>query len=224
MASAGRILIMPKGSYDSSVTYEMLDLVKHNGTSWIAKKTSVGIEPSESNGEYWQNFIDFDETDYTNKRVPSAENNTVDPNITTLARVRTMHEHCPTPDTFYVIDTIFVDGTDGIYSKFQIARCEQNCVFIRSKPYDSDWEKWDEVAMGGGVTLDYDPSGLDYIEQTFNVGHPETVKMFANVVGSTELYVIGVNIVTTTESSVTVRFLLNKATTGVVSLRIGYSY
>lgn len=67
MASAGRILIMPKGSYDSTVTYEMLDLVKHNGTSWLARKTSVGIEPSETNSEYWQDMFDFQET--TSKEV-----------------------------------------------------------------------------------------------------------------------------------------------------------
>ena len=57
MASAGRILIIPKGNYDSSVTYEMLDMVLHNGTSWLAKKTVVGIEPSEINIEYWHKII-----------------------------------------------------------------------------------------------------------------------------------------------------------------------
>lgn len=60
MTSAGRILIMPKGDYDSSATYEMLDLVKHNGTSWVAKKTAVGIEPSDANSEYWQNMFSQD--------------------------------------------------------------------------------------------------------------------------------------------------------------------
>jgi hypothetical protein len=55
MATAGRILIIPKGNYDASATYEMLDLVNHNGISWIAKKTSVGITPSE--GEYWQALL-----------------------------------------------------------------------------------------------------------------------------------------------------------------------
>ena len=58
MASAGRILIMPKGDYDSSVTYEILDLVKHNGTSWLAKKEVTGIEPTVENSEYWQNMFD----------------------------------------------------------------------------------------------------------------------------------------------------------------------
>ena len=53
MASAGRILIMPKGNYDSSVTYEMLDLVFNKGASWLAKKTVVGIEPSDDTSEHW---------------------------------------------------------------------------------------------------------------------------------------------------------------------------
>ena len=57
MASAGRILIMPKGNYDASTTYEMLDLVYYNETSWLAKKTVVGIEPSDASSEYWHKVI-----------------------------------------------------------------------------------------------------------------------------------------------------------------------
>ncbi len=59
MASAGRILIMPKGEWNTETEYEMLDLVNHNGTSWLAKKVSVNIEPSDANSEYWQNMFDF---------------------------------------------------------------------------------------------------------------------------------------------------------------------
>ena len=55
MAVAGRILIMPKGEYNPNTTYEMLDVVNHNGISWICKKTSVGITPSE--GEHWQALL-----------------------------------------------------------------------------------------------------------------------------------------------------------------------
>ena len=51
MSSAGRILIIPRWDYDKTETYEMLDLVNYNEVSWLAKKTVVGIEPSE--GEYW---------------------------------------------------------------------------------------------------------------------------------------------------------------------------
>ena len=57
MASAGRILIMPKGEWNAETTYEMLDLVCHNGKSWLAKKDVVGIEPSEANEEYWHDLI-----------------------------------------------------------------------------------------------------------------------------------------------------------------------
>ena len=59
MASAGRILIIPKGNYDSSATYEMLDLVNYNGTSWLAKKTVIGIEPSDANSEYWHKMFNI---------------------------------------------------------------------------------------------------------------------------------------------------------------------
>lgn len=58
MAVAGRILIMPKGEYDASATYQMLDLViDANGQSWLAKKTVTGIAPSAETSEYWHPFI-----------------------------------------------------------------------------------------------------------------------------------------------------------------------
>lgn len=57
MADAGRILIIPRGDYNANSTYEKLDLVKHKGTSWLAKKNVTGIEPTE--GEYWQKIFDL---------------------------------------------------------------------------------------------------------------------------------------------------------------------
>ena len=64
MASAGRILIMPKGEYNAETEYEMLDMVHYNGTSWLAKQTAKGIEPSDANSEYWQNVFAMSPTDY----------------------------------------------------------------------------------------------------------------------------------------------------------------
>lgn len=55
MATAGRILIIPKGEYDASAKYEMLDLVNYSGIPYLAKKTSVGIAPT--NEEYWHPMI-----------------------------------------------------------------------------------------------------------------------------------------------------------------------
>ena len=62
MASAGRILIMPKGNYNSETEYEMLDLVFYDGASWVAKKSVVGITPSESSSDYWMKMCEADLT------------------------------------------------------------------------------------------------------------------------------------------------------------------
>ena len=54
MASAGRVLIIPRGVYDNNVTYNMLDLVSLNYISYIAKKTVMGISPADdTTEEYW---------------------------------------------------------------------------------------------------------------------------------------------------------------------------
>lgn len=57
MTSAGRILIMPKGSWNTKTEYDMLDLVEHKNRAWLAKKGCVGIEPSDANGEYWHDMF-----------------------------------------------------------------------------------------------------------------------------------------------------------------------
>ena len=54
-ASAGRIMILPKGNWDDKTSYQMLDLVNSNMQSYIAKKTSIGVEPgADTDEEYWQ--------------------------------------------------------------------------------------------------------------------------------------------------------------------------
>lgn len=70
MAIAGRILIMPKGDWNSETTYEMLDLVRHNGTSWLAKSESIAVEPTEANSAYWQNM--FDAEAFVDARIEAA--------------------------------------------------------------------------------------------------------------------------------------------------------
>ena len=50
--SAGRVLIIPKGEYNASTTYSMLDLVTYHGSSYVCKQTSTGNLPT--NTTYWQ--------------------------------------------------------------------------------------------------------------------------------------------------------------------------
>lgn len=78
MISAGRVLIMPKGEYDATATYGMLDLVSYNGSSYVAKKSTTGNLPT--NTTYWQlsayggnasnmaaNFAPIETTDYATR-------------------------------------------------------------------------------------------------------------------------------------------------------------
>lgn len=76
MASAGRILIIPKGNYNAETKYEMLDLVFHNGTSWLAKKDAVGIEPSDSEESkvYWFKMCESTDITVLEQRIAAIEN------------------------------------------------------------------------------------------------------------------------------------------------------
>lgn len=53
-ASAGRVLLIPKGDWNAETTYTGLDWVRHNGVSWVCKNTCTNIEPTEANSDNWQ--------------------------------------------------------------------------------------------------------------------------------------------------------------------------
>lgn len=59
MISAGRVLIVPRGEWDENTTYHMLDLVNRNGYAYLAKRTVIGIEPSDDYPDYWHNMLDI---------------------------------------------------------------------------------------------------------------------------------------------------------------------
>lgn len=53
-ASAGRVLLIPKGDWNPNTTYTGLDWVRHNGAAWVCKNTCTNIEPTLENINYWQ--------------------------------------------------------------------------------------------------------------------------------------------------------------------------
>lgn len=53
-ASAGRVLLIPKGDWNADTTYTGLDWVRHNGAAWVCKNTCTNIEPTEANSDNWQ--------------------------------------------------------------------------------------------------------------------------------------------------------------------------
>lgn len=57
MVNAGRILIMPRGDWNSQDTYDMLDLVSYNSVAYLARQQSVGVNPAtDTSYTYWQPF------------------------------------------------------------------------------------------------------------------------------------------------------------------------
>ncbi len=52
MNDAGRIGFVIKGEYNNTETYDFLDVVYYNNSSYVAKKLTVGNPPADNN-EYW---------------------------------------------------------------------------------------------------------------------------------------------------------------------------
>ena len=51
----GKVLLTPKGDYNNDTTYEVLDVVSYNGSSFAAKQSTQGHTPTGlSNDPYWQ--------------------------------------------------------------------------------------------------------------------------------------------------------------------------
>lgn len=48
----GKVAITPKGEYSNATTYQLLDLITYDGSSYLALKETTGNLPT--NNEYWQ--------------------------------------------------------------------------------------------------------------------------------------------------------------------------
>ena len=57
-ADAGRVALIPKGEWSSVGEYEILDVVSHNGSLYIAKQDSVNHEPIGKTDDYWMLGVD----------------------------------------------------------------------------------------------------------------------------------------------------------------------
>ena len=67
MNDAGRIGFVIRGDYNSVDAYDFLDVVYYNGSSYVAKKNTIGNEPNRNN-DFWHIFAEgADEGDYVLK-------------------------------------------------------------------------------------------------------------------------------------------------------------
>lgn len=55
MAIAGRVAIVPRGAWAEETPYVKLDAVNYQGSSYVAKKSSVGVLPTDE--EYWMLMV-----------------------------------------------------------------------------------------------------------------------------------------------------------------------
>lgn len=83
-AVAGRILIIPKGTYVAGTTYNMLDLVKYNAKSFLAKRTNTNVTPVD--GADWMELTNDGVTSF-NGRTGAVSPANGDYNMTNLGDV-----------------------------------------------------------------------------------------------------------------------------------------
>lgn len=57
----GPVGLNPVGEYQENTSYERLDLVSHNGSSYVALKETLGHEVTDT--EYWQRIADGEHGD-----------------------------------------------------------------------------------------------------------------------------------------------------------------
>lgn len=58
-AVAGKVMIRPRGDYDSSAVYDKLDLVRYDNRPWLCCRNNlIGIAPKHNDQENWMNIID----------------------------------------------------------------------------------------------------------------------------------------------------------------------
>lgn len=82
MVNAGRVLIIPKGTWSNLQNYKMLDLVSLDGVAYLARAASVGQNPStDTSMTYWQPFGTASEIATTSKPglvMPDGQTITID--------------------------------------------------------------------------------------------------------------------------------------------------
>lgn len=93
MATAGRVAMIPKGDYNASTAYQMLDVVRYNNKTYIAKKATTGNLPTDTT--YWmlstENIVDTELSNtsgnaVSNKAVKDALDNIQTTSICTLSQ------------------------------------------------------------------------------------------------------------------------------------------
>lgn len=151
MEIVGKIVLMPKGDYDPNKTYEHLDWVRYNGSSWVCKQdNTIGVTPSEGtiwtclaeNGADGQDGQAGDSLTATHSKSGTTTTVVIE-NATTGAVI----------DTFDIEDGASGSGTGDMVSS----------DFVGSGATTSVW-KAEHLVKSDGSLISGDDVGSDYID------------------------------------------------------------
>jgi hypothetical protein len=156
---------VPRGEWNENITYEMLDLVNHNGYAWLAKRTVVGIEPSDSHPEYWHNMLDI------NKIVSEAIASTLAVEVSELLKDELSEARYAT-DLLAEVDaptfvhwntetanTPFTEGLTSISHGYALVEADTLTAWADGEEFTYGANGWDKVITSSGGTMS-GPLGL----------------------------------------------------------------
>lgn len=136
MVSAGRILILPKGSWDNLASYDMLDMVTgSNNKAYLARKASVGVNPTTDDGTYWQMFGSSVAADGTTIVDDGSGNISVNIDGTTIKYDST--------NGYLYVDADEIDKAIEDLTNVNISNVSNGQVLV----YDSTSQKWKNTTI-----------------------------------------------------------------------------
>lgn len=158
MVNAGRILIMPRGDWNSQDTFDMLDLVSYNSVAYLARQQSVGVNPAtDTSYTYWQPFGSA--SSIATPTTPGL----VMPDSETILVDAAGEISVPIDNNTIVVDQntgklkAAVNSALSTLTDVQIASATNGQALI----YDSSAQKWKNANMSAtGVTYTNTTSGL----------------------------------------------------------------
>ena len=158
MVNAGRILIMPRGDWNSQDTFDMLDLVSYNSVAYLARQQSVGVNPAtDTSYTYWQPFGSA--SSIATPTTPGL----VMPDSETILVDASGEISVPIDNNTIVVDQntgklkAAVNSALSTLTDVQIASATNGQALI----YDSSAQKWKNANMSAtGVTYTNTTSGL----------------------------------------------------------------
>lgn len=148
--SAGRVLMIPKGTYSPTTTYDPLDAVKYEQNSYVCKQTSRGNLPT--NTTYWQPL-----TDVTADEVPTEDST----NLVQSGGVYSAIDSVNQTLTSAFVNNVNVNGCKNVLTLLTIEQLRKSNVYgtWNGNTYTYNNVVWSFEVDDNGFVTGYSASG-----------------------------------------------------------------